>query len=128
MRPGTTTLRELIQEINAAVEAQATVIVDVDPLGLEVGRSVDDADLPGLNEVVCNEEVLLVWADLDVMGSDYPLVLIWVVEALDVAQVGDVKSSDVIAKSKREVGVLAVVGDVRVDGEVVAGAGTKIEE
>lgn len=128
VRPTATTLWEFRQEVDAAVEAQAAIWVDVNPLCLEVSRGVDNADITGLDEVVGNEEVLLIGGHLDVMGSDNALVLVRVVETLDVVEVGDVERGDVVAKREREVGELAVVSDVRVDGQVVAGAWAEVEE
>lgn len=60
------------------------------------------------------------------MGSDDGLLLVGVVEALDVLQVGNIKSCDVVANSEGEVGVLAVVGNVRVDGNGVLGLRAKV--
>ena len=84
MRLSATPVRELAGEVDAAVEAQATVLKDVNPLSLEVSRSVDNTDFTSLNEVVRNEEVLLVGANLEVVRSDDALVLIGIVKALDV--------------------------------------------
>lgn len=128
VRPSPTPLRELAQEVNAPVERKATIGQDINPLGLEVRRRVDNTNATSLDKVVGDEQVLLIRADLDVVGSDDTLVLVGVVETLDVVQVGDVERGDVVADGEREVGEFAVVGDVRVDGEVVAGAGTEVEE
>lgn len=62
------------------------------------------------------------------MGSNDGLVLIGVIQALDVVEVGNVESSDVVAESKGEVGELSVVRDVRVDGEVLLGLVAKVVE
>jgi hypothetical protein len=52
MWPSSTSLWKLAQEIDAAVETEATIRQDVYPLRLEVRRRVDDSDLTGLDEVV----------------------------------------------------------------------------
>lgn len=62
------------------------------------------------------------------MRSDDVLVLVRVVQALYVVQITDVQRCDMISEREREVCEVAVVGDVGVDGEVVARAGTKIKE
>lgn len=62
------------------------------------------------------------------MGADDGLRLVGVIQALDVADVGDVESSDVVAKSKREVCPFAVVGDVRVNGNGILGLLAKVVE
>lgn len=84
MRLTSSTVGKLLVEIDRAVEAQATVIVEVDVESVEIGGGVDQTDITGLNEVIRGEEVLLVGADLHVVGSNGRLFLIWVVEALDV--------------------------------------------
>lgn len=62
------------------------------------------------------------------MGSDNGLVLIRVVEAARVREIGDVEGRDVVAFGDGEVGELAVVGDVRVDGDVALGLFAQVEE
>jgi hypothetical protein len=128
MRPRATPLRKLAQEIDAPVEAQAAILVDVNPLRLEVRWRVHDSDLSRLHEVIRDQQVLLVRADLDIMRSHDALVLIRVIEALDIVQVGNVERCDVVAERERKVCELTIVGDVGVDGEIVACAGTKVEE
>lgn len=96
MRLGTATVRKLAAEVDAAVKAEAAVIVNVDVQGVEVGRGVDEADLAGLHEVVGDSDVLLVGGYLDVVRADGGLVLVRVVEALDVVEVADVQGGDVV--------------------------------
>lgn len=62
------------------------------------------------------------------MGSNDGLLLIRVIETLHVVEVRDVERSDVVAKRDREVGVLAVVGDVGVDGDGVLGLFAEVVE
>lgn len=128
MRPSSTTLRELTQEINAAVELQAPIRQNINPLRLEICRRIHDTDITSLDKVIRNKQVLLIRADLDIMRSNNSLVRIRVVETLDVVQIADVERGDVVAQRERKVCKFTVVGDVRVDGEVVAGAGTEVEE
>jgi hypothetical protein len=128
MRPRSSSLRELAQEVNAAVEVQATIWQNVNPLRLEVRRSVHDADIARLHKVIRNKQVLLVRADLDVMRSDDALVLFRVVQTLHVVQITDVQRRNVVSEREREVCEVAVVGDIGVDSEIVARAWTKIKE
>lgn len=51
-----------------------------------------------------------------------------VIETLDVVEIRDVESSDVVAEGKSEVGKLAVVGQVGVDGNRVLGLLSEIVE
>lgn len=62
------------------------------------------------------------------MRSNDGLLLIRIIKTLDVIEVRDVKSSDVVAERDGEVGELSVVGDVGVDGERVLGFVTEIVE
>jgi hypothetical protein len=121
-----TALGEGLLEVNTPVEAQGTIWKDVNPLSLEIGWGVDNANLASLDEVIGDEEVLLVGRDLDVVRTGDTLVFIRVIETLDVVEVRDVERSDVVAESKSEVGPLAVIRDVRVDGKVVAGLGAEV--
>jgi hypothetical protein len=52
MWPSSTSLRELAQEVDAAVEAEATIRQDVNPLRLEVRRRINNTNLASLDEVV----------------------------------------------------------------------------
>ena len=116
MRLGTTAVGKLALEVDGAVEAEAAVVEDVDVQGLEVGGGVDQAKVAGLHKVVGGDKVLLVGCDLDVVGADGGLLLIRVVEPLDVVQVADVESRDVVGSSQREVEEAAVLGDVGAAG------------
>ena len=116
VRLRTAAIREFLLEVNAAVEAHAAVLVEVDVQGLEIRRGVDDADLARLDEVVGDDEVLLVGSDLDVVGTDGGLVLIGVVQTLDVRQVADVESGNVVGGGEGEVEEAAVLGDIRAGG------------
>ncbi len=62
------------------------------------------------------------------MGSDNGLVLVRVVEALGVLEVGDVESSDVVTKGQGEVRPLAVIRDVGVDGDGLLGLVSQVVE
>lgn len=116
----TTSLVE-VGEVDGAVEVQGAVVLDIDVEGLEVGGGVDDADLAGLDEVVGDDEVLLVGGDLEVVGADGGLGDVGVVKALDVVEVGDVEGGDVVSGGEGEVGEAAVLGEIGVDGDGVAG-------
>ena len=96
VRLGSTTSRELLVKVNGAVEAETAVVVDVDVQGLEVSRGVDVADLPGLHKVIRDHNVLLVRCDLDVVRANRWLHFVRVIQTLDVIQVANVKSRDVV--------------------------------
>lgn len=117
-----------VGEVDGAVEAQGAVVLDVDVEGLEVSRGVDEADLAGLDEVVGDDEVLLVGGDLEVVGADGGLDDVGVVEALDVVEVGDVEGGDVVSGGQGEVGKAAVLGEIGVDGDGVAGLLAEVVE
>ena len=91
-----TAVGKLLGEVDGAVEAERAIIVNVNVQRLEVSRSVDDANVAGLHEVVGDDDVLLVGSDLDVVGPNGGLILIRVVEALDVVRVGDIEGSNVV--------------------------------
>lgn len=52
VRLGAAAVRKLAREVDAAVEAEAAVVEDVNVQGLEVGGRVDDADVARLHKVV----------------------------------------------------------------------------
>lgn len=106
------TVGELLAKVDGAVEGQTTILLDVDVKRLEVGRGVDDANLAGLDEVVGDDDVLLVGSDLDVVRADGGLVLIGVIETLDVLQVADVQSDNVVGGGESGVEVAAILADV----------------
>lgn len=113
-----TAVGELLGEVDGAVEAERAVIVNVNVQRLEVGGSVDDTDVAGLDKVVGDNNVLLIRSDLDVVRTNGRLILIRVVKALDVVQVGDIEGSDVVGGSESDCNfmlVLRIVTSVKVD-------------
>lgn len=66
---GASTVVELAWKINGPVEAEGTIIEDIDIESLVITRSVEDANLAGLDKVVGDDEVLLVWSELEVVGT-----------------------------------------------------------
>lgn len=84
--------------------------------------------ISSLNKIASNEEVLLIRRDLDVVRSNDGLLLIGIIKTLDVVEVRDVESCDVVAERDGEVGEFSVVGDVGVDGEGVLGFVAEIIE
>jgi hypothetical protein len=103
---------ELLLKIDAAIEVQAAIRVDVNVQGSEISWRVDESDIASLHEIVGDDDVLLVRGDLDVVGSDGRLDRVWIVETDDVVQVRDVESGDVIGGCQGEVGEAAILGDV----------------
>ncbi len=96
MRFSTSAIAERRHEIDRAVEMQGSIRIDIDVEGFEVRRGVDKADLPCLHKVVGDDDVFLVRGHFDVMRADRRLLLVGIVEAFGVFQVGDVQGSYVI--------------------------------
>ena len=120
MRLGSSTVGKLPREVNRPIEAQSTIIKDINIQSLVIRWGVHNADLSCLNEVISDNDMLLIWSDLDVMGSDSWLILIGVVETLDVIEVGDVESGDVVRGGEGEVEEFTVGGEIGVDCYCVA--------
>ena len=99
-------------EVNGPVEVQTAILVEINVQRLEVSRRVNDTDVAGLHKIVGDDDVLLVRRDLDVVGTDGGLLLIGVIQTLDVVQVADVKSSDMICGGQGEIDETAVLGDI----------------
>jgi hypothetical protein len=75
--------------------------------------------ITSLNKVTSNKLILLVRRDFNVVRSNDGLILVGVVEADGVIEVRNVYGGDVVAEGEGEVGKLAVVGDIGVDGDGV---------
>lgn len=99
-------------EVNGPVEVQTAILVEINVQRLEVSRRVNDTDVAGLHKVVGDDDMLLVRSDLNVVGTDGGLLLIGVIQTLDVVQVADVKSSDMICGGQGEIDETAVLGDI----------------
>ena len=99
-------------EIDGPVEVQTAILVEINVQRLEVSRCVNDTDVAGLHKVVGDDDVLLVRRDLDVVGTDGGLLLIGVIQTLDVVQVADVKSSDMVCGGQGEVDETTVLRDI----------------
>lgn len=91
----------LLIEVDGAVEVERAVLLNIDPLRLEVGGRIDDGDGTRLQEIVGDQEMLLIWSDLDVVWSDNALALVGVVETFDVVEVGDIQGRNVIRGRQR---------------------------
>ena len=113
MRLGSTAVGKLLVEVDGSVEGQASILLEVNVKSLEVSRGVYDADITSLDKVVGNNEVFLVGGDLDIVGSNGRLVLIGVIETLDVIQVADIESGDVVGSGQGSIEVFSVLADVR---------------
>ena len=112
VRLSTTTVGELLGEVNGAVERKAAILVEIDVERLIVSRGVDDTNFASLNEVVGDDQVLLVGCDLDIVRSDGRLILIGVIQTLDVVEVANVQRSNVVGGGKGGVEVFTVFADV----------------
>ena len=75
---------KLLREINSAIEVQAAIRIDVNIQRFEIGRCVDQSDVPSLHEVVSYHDVFLVRCDFDVMWADGRLHGVWIIETFDV--------------------------------------------
>ena len=96
MRLRAPTVRKSGLKINAAIKMQGAIGIDVDVEAPVVGGGVDVADVAGLHKVVGHHNVFLVRGDFDVMRAQRRLLLVGVVEALWVVEIGDVERGDVI--------------------------------
>lgn len=125
----TPTFRELLGEVNGPVEAQASIRSDIDVQSLEVCWGVYDAYIASLHEVVGDDDVFLIWCDLDILcmilalssldqgivtyvRTDCWLDLIWIIQSLDVIEVRDIESSDMICCSQSEISKFAVLSEI----------------
>ena len=80
MWPSTTTVRIRSREIDASIEIQTPIIVNIDIQRLEIRWGIDKAALAGLDEVVGHNNVFLVRSDFDVVRANGWLVFVWIVQ------------------------------------------------
>jgi hypothetical protein len=111
-------VRKLLLEINSPIKMQTSIRIDINIQRLEICRRIDETNIASLDEVVCDDDVLLVGRDLDVVGTDGGLDCGGVIETLDITEVGDVERSDVVVGCEGKVGEAAVFGDVGAVKEV----------
>jgi len=90
------TVLEFLAEIDGTVEGNTAVVVDVDVLCLEIGWNVDNTDLTCLHKVIGDDDVLLIRRDLNVVRANYGMDLLGIIEALDVVEVANVQSGNVV--------------------------------
>ena len=64
----------------------------------------------------------------DVVRADGWLDLVWIIEAFDVGQVGDVESSDVVSSCESQVDEISVLGDVGIDRRRITSFGSEVVE
>ena len=84
------------REVDASVEVQRPVGIDVNIQCLEIGGCVDIADRASLHKVVGDDDVLLVGSYFDVVRPNAWLNLVRIVQTLWVFKVGYVQSGDVV--------------------------------
>ena len=128
VRLRTTSVRKVLREVDAAIEVQATIVIDIDVQRAVIRGRVDQPDLARLEEVISDDEMLLVGGEFQEMGADGVLDLLGVVETDGVVEVGDVEGGDVVAGGVGEVGEAGVVRDVGEDGGGVAGVVAEVVE
>lgn len=112
MRLRASTISELLREVDRTIEVQATISIDINIQGFEISWRIDQTNLASLHEVVSDYDVFLIRRDFDIMRSDSWLDGGWIVEALDVGQVANVKRGDMVSGCKCEVRVFPVLGYV----------------
>ena len=96
MRLGSTAVFKVLREIDATIEVQAAVRIDINVKSPVVSRSIDKADVSCLKEVVCDNEMLLIRGDFEKVGPNTILNFIGIIEALRVVDVGNIKRRDVV--------------------------------
>jgi hypothetical protein len=112
MRPPPTPLTKRPRKINRTIKPQAPIPLYINIQCLEIRWCIQDANLPGLDKVICDHDMFLIGRDFDIVRADGRLDLIWVIETFDRGEIRDVEGGDVVRCREREVGVVAVGGDV----------------
>ena len=112
VRAAATAFLKRSDEVDGAIERQATVVIDINVESLVISWDVDDTDVSALNKVVGDKEMLLIRSKLDVVWTDCWLLFIWVVKALDVLEVTDVQSGNVVGLTECDVEIFAILADV----------------
>lgn len=101
MRLPTPAVRKRRREIDAAVEMEPSIRIDVNVQALVVRRRVENANLARLHKVIRHDDVLLVRRHLDVMRSHRRLHLVRIVESLHVVEVRNVQRRNVVGRRDR---------------------------
>lgn len=70
MRLSTTTISKFPLEINASSKLQRSIWLEINVKSLEVCWRVDDTNITSLNKVVGDDEMFLIWCDLEVVWTD----------------------------------------------------------
>ena len=109
---------KLLLKINTAIEMQTAIRIDINIQRAVISRCVDEPNIAGLNKVICDNDVLLIWCDLDVVRSDSWLSNGRIIETLDVGEVADVEGGDVVVCSECEICEFPVLSDVGAGREV----------
>ena len=73
-----------------------------------------------MDKVIRDNNVLLVGCYLDIMRADSRLILIGVVETLDIVEIGDIKSSNMVGGCEGKVDKFAILGEVGAGGRPVS--------
>ena len=90
-------VRKVLSNVDASVEVQAPIGVDVDVLQLVIGGRVDKANIAGLQEVIARNEVFLVGRHFHGVRARDGLVDVGIVETLGVGDIRDIEGRDVVA-------------------------------
>lgn len=112
MRFCTTSIAIRTGKVNSSVEMQTSILVNINIQRLEISRCIQDSDISSLDKVIGDDDVFLIWGNLDVVRTDGWLSFVGVVETLDVVKVRDVEGSDMVCSCEGKVSEFAVFGDV----------------
>lgn len=103
---------EFLAEIDRTVEGNTAIIIDVDVLCFEIGWNVDNTDLPRLHEVIGDDDVLLIRRHLNVVRANDGMHLVGIIETLDVVEVANVQSSDMVGRGEGHIQELAILSKI----------------
>jgi hypothetical protein len=95
-------------------------------VNLVISWGVENGNISSLNKVTSDDKVFLIWADFNVMGSNDGLDFIGVSQQDRVAEIRDIKSSNVVGSGEGQVDELSIIGDISVDSNSVLVLGTEV--
>lgn len=101
MRFPPTAIRKLLSKIDASAKVKATIRIDINVQRFEICWGIDNSNVPSLDEIVCYNDVFLVWSDFDIMRSNRRLNFVGVVETFGIVDVRYVESSDMVRRRYR---------------------------
>ena len=96
VRSASASVRVGCSEVDASVEVQRSIGIDVDIQCLVISGRVDQPDRAGLHKIVGDDDVLLVGSHFYVVGPYGWLILVRVVQSLGIVKIGYVKGCDMV--------------------------------